>query len=141
MRQPVVEPVRDPCADAICADIDGANHLELRAQTPEGEADLLDRPARVGAIVVKDNLFEGITFDLPEISDGRILTDEENAGIRQGAMRLYCFGCVDYTDISESARVKKTAFCRVLEVPKTPRSYQDVGRLVVHHDADYEYQD
>ena len=83
----------------------------------------------------------GITFDLPEISDGRILTDEENAGIRQGAMRLYCFGCVDYTDISESARVKKTAFCRVLEVPKTPRSYQDVGRLVVHHDADYEYQD
>lgn len=78
-----------------------------------------------------------LTFD-PH-ADNRVLTDAENAAIRNGAKALYYIGSITYAD--GAGNIKTTAFCRVLKLPDKPRSYLDVGRFYVHEDPDYEYQD
>ncbi len=81
----------------------------------------------------------GITLDLPDQTDGRILTADENVAIRDGTKRLYCIGSIEYYD--QAGRIKKTAYCRVLKPPIKPRSHLDIGRFVIHPDPDYEYED
>ncbi len=87
-----------------------------------------------------NKLPSGITYDFPKlISRKEELTDAENAAIRKGKSKLYCFGYVQYRD--ELGGIRKTAFCRVLSVPARQRTYQDMGRLVKYDDPDYEYED
>lgn len=83
----------------------------------------------------------GITIVFDDLTDGRELSDEDNVAIRGGRSRLYCIGHVEYIDTSANPRVRRTNFCRVLEIPKNPRSYLDIGRFRVWPDPDYEYQD
>ena len=81
----------------------------------------------------------GITYSIEKVSDGRVLTDKDNANVRSKASTLYCYGYVDYID--SLGRVRKTAFCRYLDVPSRPRTHQDVGRFVKVDDPDYEFAD
>jgi len=84
-------------------------------------------------------LHSGVTLDFHPQPADRKLTDADNVALRERTKRLYCVGHVDYRD--SAGRIRKTAFCRVLQIPKSPRSYQDIGRFVVHRDPDYEYED
>jgi len=89
----------------------------------------------------REKLPSGKTYIFPKLSDSRVLSDADSSAIRNGSRRLYCYGFVEYLDVSEERRLKTTAFCRVLEPPASPVSYQDVGRFVKYDDPNYEYQD
>lgn len=84
----------------------------------------------------------GKTYVLPNRWETKVLTDEENGQLRSGNAKLYCFGYVDYSDLSGKV-LRKTAFARVLRLPRSPGSYQDIGRFVKlePENTDYEYSD
>jgi hypothetical protein len=84
-------------------------------------------------------LDSGISLEFPPLSTGMTLARDENVALWEGKKRLYCIGHIDYTD--RHGRLRKTAYCRVLAKPRTPKSHLDPGRFIVHPDPDYEYED
>jgi len=85
------------------------------------------------------SLQSGITFT-QAVSDNRVLTAEELQGIRQGLVRLYFVGTVEYWD-SAGINLRQTAFCRYLSFNARPAHDEDMGRFQRDKDPDYEYQD
>jgi hypothetical protein len=83
-------------------------------------------------------LQSGITLVYPDQTDNRILSPEDHAAIRKGEKRLYVIGTIDYLD--RASRIKKTAYCRYLAL-RLDANVNDRGRLCVHDDSDYEYED
>jgi hypothetical protein len=82
----------------------------------------------------------GQSVSLPDISDGRILSDGDNVALREDRCKLYCFGGIDYLDTNDPPKIMRTTFCRVL--PMLPRaSVAKSSRFRVHDDPDYEYAD
>lgn len=82
----------------------------------------------------------GIEYTFENMKTPHIITDMENAALRDATSRLYCIGEIRYQD--RHGRSRKTAFCRLLDMPHrtTARSYRDVGRFKRHSDPDYDYQ-
>jgi hypothetical protein len=76
----------------------------------------------------------GITMDMPSMSDGKILTSEEMKEVREQSAIFVCTGYVEYQDASG---VRKTSFCRKLEIGDNG----EPGRFVATNDPDYEYED
>jgi len=87
------------------------------------------------------NIGLGETWEIRQLLTGRVISDTENSSVREGQMRLYIYGHVQYTDGGAQRGLKNTAFCRVLEHPQKPFSSIEVGRLIRHEDPDYEYED
>jgi hypothetical protein len=95
----------------------------------------------------------GLNFDLPNreiecgrnwelqgLTDGTVLTPEQNVEIQQGKSRLYCIGYVAYSD--KAGRLRITGFCRVLRFLKgSILAHKDNGRFRKYPDRDYKYED
>jgi len=82
-------------------------------------------------------LASGITYPR-SFCDGRTLTPKEIQDIRDGNLRLYFIGSIEYWD---NAGARQTAFCRYITFSSYPPSPRDTGRFEKHCDPDYEYQD
>ena len=87
----------------------------------------------------------GITFTHP-VSDNRILTTEQVRAIRNGEVRLYLVGTIEYWAVPDQLiatppRLRGTAFCRYLKFHSRPAHPEDNGRFEKDEDPDYEYQD
>jgi len=89
--------------------------------------------------ITEGKLSPGISLELSDVSDGTVLTDDDNTGIRKRSCELFCLGYVHYLD--SVRRVRTTAFCRVLNFPQFPKTHEDTGRFRVCPDSDYEYED
>lgn len=90
-------------------------------------------------------LNRGITFT-QAVSDNRVLSAEEVRRIRNGEVRLYFIGTVEYWAAPDQAeavrpRLRQTAFCRYLKFHSRPAHPEDNGRFEKDEDPDYEYQD
>jgi hypothetical protein len=83
-------------------------------------------------------LRSGITVSLGDLNDWKVLTDPQNVEIRQEKARLFFVGYIEYEDARGA--VRKTAFCRVLQLPDKANS-TDRGRFLKEYDPDYEYED
>lgn len=81
----------------------------------------------------------GITADFPKFVASEPLTDHQNTRVRNGTFKLFCFGYVQYKDAEH--RIRKTAFCRVLEPPTGGGASARPGTFVKFPHDDYEYQD
>jgi hypothetical protein len=80
----------------------------------------------------------GISLEIKNLNDSRILTDGDNVAIRNHSVRLYFAGAIEYAD--QRGIIRKTAFCRVLNLPEKLNA-TDRGRFVRFNDPDYEYED
>ncbi len=89
----------------------------------------------------------GMTWVISQVSDGRILTDDDNGALRSGERVLYCVGQVEHRPPWAKVDGHTTHFCRKLKIPRSARhatmTEEATGRFrfYVHHDPDYEYQD
>jgi hypothetical protein len=83
----------------------------------------------------------GFTLVAPDLTDGTVLTDEQNVSIRNRTRLLYCTGFVEYTDAQ--GWMRKTAFCRVFEASLAPGASEKPGRFAwpPSPEPDYEYAD
>jgi hypothetical protein len=82
----------------------------------------------------------GRSWEMQGLTDGTILTPEQNVEIQQGRSRLLCIGYVSYLDAAKRMRI--TGFCRVMEVPATGiLAHQGNVRFRRFPDDDYEYED
>jgi hypothetical protein len=73
--------------------------------------------------------FQGLT-------DGRTLTADEIAAIRDGRSRLYFIGSIAYYDATRQ-HLRQTAFARYIKISGT----NDAGRFEKECDPDYDYED
>jgi hypothetical protein len=117
--------------------------VSLRALlVPSGE-DLPARPpfsAEDARGVTRDAMGIGETFTIViDDAAGLILTPADNDAIRERQKRLYCFCAIDYADRTGGWR--KTAFCRVLKLPRIETAQLKSARFVRHEDDNYEYED
>jgi hypothetical protein len=89
--------------------------------------------------VTAPKLESGITFEFPKIVVLESLTDHLNTRVRNSSQKLFCFGHVEYED--SAGRIRKTAFCRVLNPPVGAGANLQTGTFVRFPHEDYEYQD
>jgi hypothetical protein len=82
----------------------------------------------------------GKTYVLPNHWEGKKFSDEENFSIGFGKSNLYCFGYVDYIDLTGTV-VRKTAFVRVLDVHDRKEDREVRFVKLDRPNTDYEYAD
>jgi hypothetical protein len=82
----------------------------------------------------------GFTLQL-DITTDRVISYSEAIDIRGETLSLYCIGAIEYLDMNNPPRIRRTNFCRVLTVPAERRVDNDFYRFRVVDDPDYEYED
>jgi hypothetical protein len=69
---------------------------------------------------------------LCQIRPGAILSDEDVAHIKAGDQRLYCYGRIDYKDISKISRITQFGYCYYVRKDSTddrlPAMYRIGGK-------------
>jgi hypothetical protein len=91
----------------------------------------------------RNELGIGRTISFVGLTDGRVISDADNASLRDGKKFLFCLGSIDYIDKTEPAKLMKTAFCRRLRMASqmTPGAMGRADRFIRYEDPDYEYED
>jgi hypothetical protein len=84
------------------------------------------------------NVLAGVTILLANF-DIRGGLSQDHFDIQSDGARIYCFGDIEYSDISEK-RIMKTAFCRVFKL-RDGTNESKIGYFAVENNPDYEYQD
>ena len=86
-------------------------------------------------------LNSGMTLHIKNAMKSRIMTDAEYVSVYNSRDVLFCYGYIEYADLLGG--IRKTAFCRVLDIPmiESAKSVKEHGRFVRVEDPDYEYQD
>ncbi|MFZ0209807.1 MAG: hypothetical protein WAL59_27485, partial [Roseiarcus sp.] len=83
----------------------------------------------------------GFNYTFAGMTDGTVISSNQNMGIQQGLARLICFGYVSYFDTADRLRI--TGFCRELTFPATISANRSISscRFRVFDDPDFEDED
>lgn len=101
---------------------------------------LAARPAFPNVPIAQDRaIHAGMAVHFADLPTELHVTEAQRTSIVQKKMCLHCYGAAAYIDAG--GRRRKTAFCRVLNVPVEPNGPDDLGRFVQELDADYEYEE
>jgi len=127
--------VNSGTATAMLREIGFATLIVNRGQTLPTDPNVVKNQTFV---LEGQELSPGVTLEIKNLNDFRVLTDAENVKIRRGDSKLFWIGYVEYQD--RRGALRKTSFCRVLEFALNATA-TDRGRFIRVDDPDYEYED